>query len=168
MKPEIHPSCYISDTAVIAGNVVIEEGCSVWPHAVIRGDLNWILIRKGSNVQDNCVIHVTDVSETVIGENTSIGHGAILHGSRIGDNCIVGMNSCILDDSEIGDNCIIGAGAVVKARTIVPPNSLLVGAPAKVIRTSEEFKGMATVNASNYHRMRDAYLKGDIELYHPE
>lgn len=165
MRPEIHLSCYISESAVIAGDVVIEEGCSVWPHAVIRGDLNRILIKKGSNVQDNCVIHVTDVSRTVIGENTSIGHGAIIHGSRIGNNCIIGMNTCILDDSKIGDNCIIGAGAVVKAKTVVPPNSLLVGTPAKVVRTSEEFKDMAAINASNYHRMRDAYLRGDIETY---
>lgn len=163
MKPKIHPSCYVHETAVIIGDVVIEEGCSIWPHAVIRGDLNRIHIMEGSNIQDNCVIHVTDVSKTVIGKNTSIGHGAVIHGSRIGDLCIIGMNSSILDDSNIGDNCIVGAGSFVKSNSTAPSNSLLVGLPARVIKTSEEFKEMARINARNYHIIRDRYLNGEFD-----
>lgn len=165
MKPEIHHSCYIHETAVIVGDVIIEKGCSVWPNAVIRGDLNRIHIKEGANIQDNCVIHVTDESITTIGVNSSIGHGAVLHGSIIGDNCIIGMNASILDDSIIGDNSIVGAGAVVKSGTHAPPCSLLVGSPAKVIKTSEKFKEIARINASNYHRMRDKYNAGDFEFH---
>ena len=163
MRPRIHPNCYIHKTVVIIGDVIIEEGCSVWPHAVIRGDLNRIHIKEGANVQDNCVIHATDVSKAIIGRNTSIGHGAVVHGSTIGDNCIVGMNACVLDDSIIGENCVIGGGSFIKANTVTPPNSLIVGSPGKVIKTSEKFKEMARINASNYHKVRDRYLNGEFD-----
>ena len=167
MKPQIHPSCYISPHAVIIGNVVIEKGCNVWPNAVLRGDLNRILVREGANVQDNCVIHVTKEEETIVGKNTSLGHGCIIHGSLIGENCIIGMNACVLDGSKIGNNSVVGAGAVVIANTIALENSLLLGTPAKIVKTSKSFSELCKVTASNYHEVRDEFLKGIHKEYSP-
>ena len=164
-RPEIHPSCYIDETAVIVGNVVIEKGCSIWPHAVIRGDLNQIIIREGSNVQDNCVIHVTKENNTLIGMNTSLGHGCIVESSHIGNNCIVGMNSCVLPGSRIEDNSMIGAGAVVKAGTHAASGSLLLGIPAKIIRITSDLREECEQTARNYHRARDEFLAGKYGRY---
>jgi carbonic anhydrase/acetyltransferase-like protein (isoleucine patch superfamily) len=167
MIPQIHSSCYIDETAVIIGDVIIEEGCSVWPHAVIRGDLNRILIREGANVQDNCVIHVTREEDTIIGKDTTLGHGCVVHGSHIDDNCIIGMNSCVLDGSRIGKNSIVGAGAVVTAGTNAGSGSLLVGMPAKVVKESDAFAKICAKNAKSYHRERDRFRNSPPERYRP-
>ena len=150
---------------MIIGSVRIEKGCSIWPGAVLRADLNTITIREGANVQDNCVIHVTREFETVIGRNTSVGHGAIVHGARIGDNCIVGMNATILDGAEVGDNCLIGAGAVVTPGTRIPDNSLVVGVPAKVVKQSDRMGETTQKNARTYHLLRDEHRSGKHKVW---
>ena len=158
--PQIDPSCFIAESAVIIGDVRIEKGCSIWPGAVLRADLNTITIKEGANVQDNCVIHVTRDFETVIGRNTSVGHGAIVHGARIGDNCIVGMNATVLDGVVVGNNCLIGAGAVVTPGTRIPDNSLVIGVPAKVVKQSDRMGETTMKNAVTYHQLRDEHKSG--------
>jgi carbonic anhydrase/acetyltransferase-like protein (isoleucine patch superfamily) len=138
--PDIHASCFIASSANVIGNVKIGEGTSIWYNAVLRGDLAPIIIGKDSNVQECSVIHVDEEQDVVIGNGVTIGHGAIIHGCHIGDNCLIGMGSIILNGAEIGENSIIGAGALVTSGKKIPPNSLVLGSPGKVIReiTKEE------------------------------
>ena len=113
MKPEIHKSTFVDETAVIIGNVKIGKNCGVFPSAVIRGDENSIVIGDGSNVQDNCILHVDATHKIIIGKNVSIGHGAMVHGSTIEDDCIIGINATVLDGAKIGRGSIVGANALV-------------------------------------------------------
>lgn len=167
--PTVHPSCYIAPEAVIVGEVVIEAGCSVWPYAVIRGDLSPISIGEGSSVQEHCQVHGNPGRPTVIGKNVSIGHGAIIHAARIGDYVIVGMNSSVLDGAEIGSGSIIGANALVKSGMKVPPGSLVLGVPARVVKENDPtLKETARRNAEEYHKLRDAHKSGKYPRYgHP-
>ncbi|WP_241236288.1 gamma carbonic anhydrase family protein [Brevibacillus marinus] len=130
-RPQIAEGVFIAPNAAIIGDVVIEEGSSIWFGAVLRGDMGPIRIGKYTSVQDNCVIHVTG-SGTYIGDYNTIGHGAILHNCKIGHRNIIGMNAVILDDAVIEDHCVIAAGSVVTERSTFPPNHLIVGAPAQV------------------------------------
>ncbi|MBP2144526.1 carbonic anhydrase/acetyltransferase-like protein (isoleucine patch superfamily) [Methanococcus voltae] len=128
----------IAKNATIIGKVVFEENVNVWYGAVIRADMNTISIKKNSNIQDNCVVHCSKDHPTIIGEGVSIGHCAVIHGCDIGNNVLVGMNSTILNGAKIGDNCIIGANALVPQNKEIPANSLVMGVPAKVIRSLTE------------------------------
>ena len=157
MKPRIHESGYIAPTAVIIGDVEIAEGVSVWDGAVLRGDVAPIRIGKNTNVQDNVVIHVDYNEPTIIGENVTIGHLATVHGAKIGNNVIVGINAVVLNGAEIGDGSVIGAGAVVTSGTKIPPKSLVLGIPAKVIKQDEKFEKMAIENGEIYQRLRDEH-----------
>ena len=138
IMPEISSEAFIAPSADIIGKVKIAADVSVWFGAVIRGDEAPIIIGEGTNVQDNVVLHCDHGSDMLIGKNVTIGHGSIVHGATIGDNVLIGMGAVVLDGAKIGDNCIIGAGAVVKERAEIPANSMLVGVPAKVIRTLDE------------------------------
>lgn len=129
---------YIMESAEIVGDVTIGEDSSVWSHAVIRGDDSTIRIGKNSNIQDMCVIHTEHDIPVEIGDNVTIGHSAIVHCRRIGSNCIIGMGAMLLDNAEIGEYCIVAAGAVVTEGQIVPPNSLVMGVPGKVVRDLQE------------------------------
>ena len=135
--PVVSPKAYVHPTAVIIGDVIIEEGVYIGPFASLRADFGGIHIKKNANVQDNCVIHGFPNSVTVVEEYGHIGHAAILHGCQIGKNVLVGMNSVILDYAEIGENTIIGANSTVKSNAKIPKNSLALGSPAKVIRSLE-------------------------------
>ncbi|RZG49356.1 DapH/DapD/GlmU-related protein [Acinetobacter wuhouensis] len=135
--PVVSPKAYVHPTAVLIGDVIIEEGVYIGPFASLRADFGGIHIKKNANVQDNCVIHGFPNSVTVVEEYGHIGHAAILHGCQIGKNVLVGMNSVILDYAEIGENTIIGANSTVKAKAIIPTNVLALGSPAKVIRDLE-------------------------------
>lgn len=137
LEPRVHPACYVHKTAVIIGDVTLGENVSVWPCAVLRGDIAPIVAGENSNIQDNACIHVNYGAPAVIGKGVSVGHGAIVHGSKIGDNCLIGMNAVVME-SEIGPNCIIGAGAVVPAGKNIPAGSLVMGVPAKIVRKLEE------------------------------
>jgi len=164
--PKVHPSCYIAPTAVIIGDVEIGPNCSVWDFATIRGDFNKIVIEEGSNIQEHVAIHVTPLGGTHIGKNVSVGHNAVVHRATVKDQCIIGMHSTVLDGSVIGEYSIVGANAMVKENTEVPPMSLVVGVPAKVIKSGDEKLKEATLrNAQNYHRLRDEYRGGKYARY---
>ena len=137
LVPNVHPSCYVHKTAVLIGDVTIGENVSVWPGAVLRGDIAAIYVGENSNIQENVCVHVNYGAPAVIGKGVSVGHGAVIHGSKIGDNCLIGMNAVVME-SEIGPNCVIGAGAVVPAGKNIPAGSLVMGVPAKVVRKLEE------------------------------
>ncbi|NPE28801.1 gamma carbonic anhydrase family protein [Methanococcoides sp. SA1] len=163
-EPSISETAFIAGSADIIGDVEIGEGSSVWFNATIRGDKNEIIVGKKSSIQDNCVIHTDPPFKVKIGDNVSIGHGAILHGCTIGNNVLVGMNSTILDGVEIGDNCIIGANALVPPGKIIPPNSVVTGVPGKVRReANDEDIKMITENAAEYVRLANDYRTAQKE-----
>lgn len=136
--PKIDSTNFIADNATIIGNVTLGEGVNLWFQTVARGDVNSIEIGENTNVQDLCMLHVTEISPLKIGSNTSIGHSVTLHGCRIGDGCLIGMGSTLLDDCEIGNNCLVAAGSVVTPRSKFPEGSMIMGAPAKVVRKLSE------------------------------
>jgi len=134
-KPSIHPSCYVAPNATIIGDVILGEESSVWPNAVIRGDVNKIAIGARTSVQDNCVVHVTRETPTIIGNEVIMGHGAIAHACTVGNHVLIGMGAKILDKASLGDWVIVAAGAVVTEKAVIPSNSLVAGIPAKVIKS---------------------------------
>ena len=138
---------YIAPNATVVGNVTLADGVSVWYGAVLRGDTGTITVGENSNVQDNCVIH----EKTTVGKGCSIGHGAILHGCTVGDNCVVGMGAIVLNGAVLGEHCLVGAGAVVTGKMNAPAGSLLLGNPAKIAKslTQEQID----------------YIHGDAQLY---
>lgn len=136
--PAIHDSAYVASTAWVDGDVTLGPDSSVWPHSVLRGDIERIVVGRGSNIQDGSVVHLADDLAALIGDYVTIGHGAIVHACTIEDECLIGMRATILDGAVIGAQSIVGAGAVVTKGTVVPPGSLVMGMPAKVIRTLTE------------------------------
>jgi carbonic anhydrase/acetyltransferase-like protein (isoleucine patch superfamily) len=134
--PEIGKDVYISETAVVIGDVILEDYVNIWFGSVIRGDMHYIKIGSRTNIQDNSVIHVTTgISPTNIGSGVTIGHGAIIHGCTIQDNCMIGMGATIMDDAKIEKGSLIGAGSLVPPKMQIPPRSLVVGVPGKIIRS---------------------------------
>ncbi len=134
-EPKIDASAFIAASADLIGKVEIKENASVWHHATLRGDLNEIVIGANSNIQDNCVVHLSDDLGTYVGEYVTVGHSAILHACTLEDGVLVGMGACVMDGAVIGARSIIGAKALVTQGMIVPPDSLVLGSPARVIRT---------------------------------
>lgn len=132
--PVVHASSFVHPLAAVTGNVIIGKNCYVGPGAAIRGDWGQIILEDGVNVQENCTVHMFPGKSITLRESAHVGHGAIIHGANLGRNCMIGMNTVIMDDAEIGDESIIGAMAFVKAGTVIPPRSLVVGNPAKVIK----------------------------------
>ncbi|MDA3834725.1 MAG: gamma carbonic anhydrase family protein [Spirochaetales bacterium] len=150
-KPAIAHDASVFESADIIGDVTISSACTVWSNASIRGDLASVTLRKGSNIQDNAVIHVDIDTPTDIGEYVTVGHAAIIHGCTIGDHSLIGMGAVILNKAVIGENSLVGAGALVTSGKIFPPNSLIIGSPAKAVRkvTNEELEYMKK-NAYEY------------------
>jgi carbonic anhydrase/acetyltransferase-like protein (isoleucine patch superfamily) len=134
-SPDIHPSAFVAASADLIGRVTLGEESSVWHHATLRGDINRIVIGPRSNVQDNAVIHLADDLGCHVGELVTVGHSAILHACTVKDEVLVGMGAIVLDGAVIGERSIIGAGALVTGGTVIPPGSLVLGSPAKVVRT---------------------------------
>ncbi len=152
--PVVHPSSFVHPCAVVTGNVIIGRDVYIGPGAALRGDWGGIEIKDGCNVQENCTIHMFPGVTVVLEESAHIGHGAIIHGSHIGRNVLVGMNSVIMDEVEIGDECIIGALSFIKAKEIIAPRSLVAGNPAKVIReVSDEMIAWKTKGTGLYQRL---------------
>ncbi len=132
--PVIHPSAFVHPTAVLIGDVIIGPRCYVGPNACLRGDFGRLIMEEGSNLQDTCVVHGFPGSDTVIEVDGHVGHGAVIHGARIGRDALVGMNAVVMDGAVIGESAIVAAMAFVKTGMQVPPKSLVMGAPAKVVR----------------------------------
>ncbi|MBO5891396.1 MAG: gamma carbonic anhydrase family protein [Oscillospiraceae bacterium] len=145
-KPKMQ-GAYLAPNASIIGDVVLEEDVNVWYGSVIRGDSGAICVGRGTNIQDNCVLH----EEVTIGKNCTIGHGAIVHGCTIGDGCLIGMGAIILNGAILEDGCLVGAGALVTGKVHAPAGSLVLGSPAKVVRElTKEEKEASLEDAKNY------------------
>ena len=132
--PVVDPTAYVHPSAVLIGDVIIGPGCYVGPCASLRGDFGRLILERGANLQDTCVMHGFPGTDTVVEEDGHIGHGAVLHGCRVGKNALIGMNAVIMDNAIIGESAIVAASAFVKAGAEIPPRSLVAGMPAKVIR----------------------------------
>ena len=158
-KPVLGKNVFIADGAIVRGDVTLDDYANIWFNAVVRADADSITIGKNSNVPDNCVLHVDIDAPLHIGDNVTIGHGAIIHGCTIGNNSLIGMGAIILNHSVIGKNCIIGAGALVTQNTVIPDNSLVIGSPAKVKRTVTDSEiDDITHNAIHYVNEAVAYM----------
>lgn len=159
--PEIAASAFIADNAVIIGKVRLEEGSSVWFGAVLRGDNELISVGRNSNVQENAVLHTDPGYPLAIGEHVTVGHQAMLHGCTIGDGSLVGIQSVVLNGAVIGRNCVIGAGALVTEGKSFPDYSLIIGSPAKAVRTlSEEDIARFKAGALHYVQRAQQYKTG--------
>lgn len=159
--PKIHESVFMTDDVIIVGDVTIEENANIWFGSVIRGDVNSITIGARTNIQDNCVLHVTwEQYFLTIGADVTVGHGAILHGCTIHDGCLIGMGAKILDGAVIGKESLVAAGAVVTQHFVVPEGSLVAGVPAKVIRNlTDDERKTGKNSADNYQYYVSEYLK---------
>ena len=159
-KPEIKENVFIAEGSKVIGNVVIEQGASIWFNTIVRGDLDSIKINKNTNIQENSTLHVDQDIPLNIGKNVTVGHGAILHGCSIQDNCIIGMGATILNKAVIGKNTIIGAGALIPENKKIPAGSLVLGVPGKVIRelNDEEIKEIRE-SADHYQELASKYRK---------
>ena len=158
--PVVHPSAYVDESAQVIGDVEIGEESSVWMNVVIRGDVNRIRIGRRSNVQDGTIVHVMhDTHPTIVGDEVTIGHGAIVHGCTIGSRVLVGMGAVVLNGASIGDDTIVAAGSLVTEGTSIPPRSLVMGSPGKVRRAlSDEEVASIREYASNYVRYKKDYV----------
>ena len=137
IKPVVDPTAFVHPTAVLIGDVIIGPKCLVGPGAVLRGDIGRLIMKEGSNLQDTCVMHSFPGDDTIVEEDGHIGHGAVLHGCIIKSNAMVGMNAVVMDGAVIGENSFVAAMAFVKAGMKVPPNVVVAGCPAKVIKDLE-------------------------------
>jgi carbonic anhydrase/acetyltransferase-like protein (isoleucine patch superfamily) len=146
-SPDTTRAAFVAGSASLTGDVRLGKDSSVFYNAVLRGDIETIHIGEGTNVQDGVIIHLADDLPARVGARCTIGHAAIVHACTIGDLCLVGMQAVILDGAEIGDECLIGAGALVTGRTKIPPRSLVIGSPAKVVRPLTE---------TELHSLRDS------------
>lgn len=133
--PEIHADAYVSPRATVIGAVTLKALSSVWPGAVLRGDINSIIIGEGSNVQDGSVVHLADDFGVEVGDYVTIGHLAMIHACSIGDECLIGMSSTILDGAQIGPRCVVGAKALVTKGFVAPEGSVIMGVPGKIVKT---------------------------------
>jgi carbonic anhydrase/acetyltransferase-like protein (isoleucine patch superfamily) len=159
--PAFGNDCFLAENAVIIGDVIMGEGCSIWYSAVLRGDVNSIRLGNNVNIQDNATLHTLyEKSVVIIGNNVSVGHNAVIHGASIHDNVLIGIGAIVLDHAVIGENSIIAAGALVKTGTIVEPNSIYAGIPAVKVKNinPEQSKEMIFKIANNY-RMYAGWYK---------
>lgn len=151
VSPRVHPSAFIAGGAWLIGDVEVGEDASVWFNAVLRGDINIIRVGRRTNVQDGAVVHVTRELPAILGDDVTIGHKAMIHGCRIGDGSLIGMNAVVLDRAVVGPFAVVAAGAVVKEGFVVPEGTLVAGVPARVARTlTEEERAFLLRSAQNY------------------
>jgi carbonic anhydrase/acetyltransferase-like protein (isoleucine patch superfamily) len=153
-RPVVHPSAFVHPQAVVTGNVIIGKKCYIGPGAALRGDWGQIILEDGCNVQENCTIHMFPGVTVLLKEGAHIGHGAIIHGATIGRNCLVGMNAVIMDNVELGDESIVGALSFVKEGAVFAPRSLVLGNPAKLVKTvSDEMINWKTEGTRLYQQL---------------
>lgn len=159
ITPKIDEAAFIAEGAAVIGDVTIGYGAGIWFNTVLRGDTHPIKIGRFTNIQDNCTVHVMHDHPAEIGDYVTVGHGAIVHGCTVGNNCLIGMGSVILSYAQIGDNCIIASGSVVPERKVIPPNSMVMGVPGKIVRTitPEEIENIRR-SAVQYSELAQNYL----------
>ena len=150
---------WIAPNATVVGDVTMQEDVSIWYGAVLRGDSGAITVGRGTNIQDNCVLH----EKTTIGDGCTVGHGAIVHGCTIGNRCMVGMGAMVLTGAVIGDDCLIGAGALVTGKMNAPAGSVLLGSPAKIVKqiTPEQMEEIR-LDGENYIRLAQAQAMKEV------
>lgn len=158
--PIIHQNAFVHQAAIIIGQVVIEEGASIWPGAVLRGDMGLIRIGKNTSIQDGTIVHTTlNFSETIIGNNVTVGHGVILHGCIVDDDCLIGMGSIILDQTHIKHSSFVAAGSLVTGNKSFEPESFICGSPAKFLRpVNQREKDMCAFSVAHYLEVARGYL----------
>ncbi|SRR5258708_21472239 len=164
-SPKIHPSAYVHPSAEIIGRVILQKDSSIWPMVVLRGDIEPITVGEKCNIQDATVVHTSHGIPVVLGKGVTIGHGAIIHGTRVGPYSLIGMGAILLDGSVIGKECLIGAGAVVKENDRIPARSLVLGVPGKVVRSlrSDEL-ALLHRRAKDYVRYANQHRKTSFPL----
>ncbi len=163
MSIKIGKHCYISETAVLIGDVTIGDDVAIFDHAVLRGDLNKIVVGNGSNIQDNVTFHTELNHAAIIGAGVSVGHNAVVHGCELGDNIIVGMGAIVMNGAKIPSGCIIAAGAVVTEDFTCKEDSLIAGLPGKVKRESDPgLLEYAKRNAQSYRALKERHIAGDF------
>lgn len=154
IKPVVHESSFVHPQAAVTGNVIIGKNCYIGPFAALRGDFGKIIIEDGCNVQENCTIHMFPGVTVLLKENAHIGHGAIIHGATIGKNCLVGMNAVVMDNVQLGDESIAGALTFIKEGMKIPPRSIIVGNPGKIVKqVSDEMLAWKTEGTELYQQL---------------
>jgi carbonic anhydrase/acetyltransferase-like protein (isoleucine patch superfamily) len=159
ISPRLHPSVLVMEGGRVIGDVEIGEGSSIWPGAVVRGDVYHVRIGARTNLQDGVVVHVTtDTHATLIGDDVTVGHRAVLHGFTVKERCLIGIGAIVLDGAVVGPDAMVGAGALVTPGTVIPPGTLALGAPARVRRplTDEEKTGLRE-SAAHYVELAARY-----------
>ena len=160
VKPQLGAGAYVAPGAHVIGDVTLAASTSVWFCAVLRGDNEPIQIGEGSNIQEHAMLHTDPGFPLIVSKNCTIGHGAIVHGCTVGDNCLIGMGATILNGAVIGDNCLIGAGALVTEGKEIPAGSLVLGAPARVVRDlDDDAKAGLLKSAETYQKNAARFLK---------
>ena len=167
-RPVIHSSVFIAQGATVIGDVRLEEDSSVWYGAVLRGDIHRIRVGAGSNIQDGTIVHVSDDYPAEIGERVTVGHRAVIHACKVGDETLVGMGAIVLDGAEIGPRCVIGAGALVTKGAVIPEGSLVVGSPMRIVRAlSDEERRANLALARKYIEVSRRYIELGHGAPHP-
>ena len=152
VRPVVHPSAYVHPSAVLIGDVIIGARCYVGPLASLRGDFGRLILEEGANIQDTCVMHGFPEGDTVVEIDGHIGHGAVLHGCRVERNAMVGMNAVVMDQAVVGAESIVAAMSFVKAKMVIPPRSMVMGMPAKVVRAlTDEEVAWKSFGTRQYH-----------------
>lgn len=137
-EPDVDPTAYVADSAVVIGDVTIGKYASVWPTTVLRGDIERIVIGDHSNIQDGSIIHLANDLPAIVGDWVTVGHGAIIHACTIGNECLIGMRATVMDGAVIGEQSIVGAHTLVTKGFVAPPGSMILGTPAKVVKSLDE------------------------------
>ena len=154
LVPVVDPTAFVHPTACLIGDVIIGPGCYIGPGASLRGDFGRLIVEAGANVQDNCVMHSFPGADAVVEQDGHIGHGAVLHGCRIGRNALVGMNAVVMDGAIVGQEALVAAMSFVKARMVVPPRTLVAGTPARVVRDlTDKERAWKTKGTAEYQEL---------------
>ncbi|GCL70452.1 MULTISPECIES: gamma carbonic anhydrase family protein [Paenibacillus] len=164
IQPQIHPTVFLAPGVQIIGDVIIEEGASIWYNTVLRGDLAPIRIGKRSNIQDGCIGHVNTNQPLIIEDEVSVGHGAIIHGCHVGKGTLIGMGAIVLNGASVGEYALIGAGTLVTENKIIPSYTLSLGSPSKVVRELQE-KDLERMKRTmeSYCVRGSEYLRGSLK-----
>jgi phenylacetic acid degradation protein len=174
LVPVVDPTAFVHPSAVLIGDVIVGPECYVGPSACLRGDFGRLILERGANIQDTCVMHGFPNTDTVIEEDGHVGHGAVLHGCRVGRNAMVGMNTVVMDNVTIGENSIVAALAFVKADMKIPPRSLVAGVPARVIRelSDQEIawksKGTRTYQQLAVRSLKTMRIRAPLAMAEPD